>query len=109
MDQFTYAERATDWRGNNNIAETIFAQMANEEHPVSAWIVVGAGTGGAFGNGGAVYPLSSPPDPIVPLRSRSLCFPPSYERPRHMHGFRSFITDRGHRATSVRTVLSFRN
>ena len=34
MDQFTYAERATDWRGNNNIAETIFAQMADEEHPV---------------------------------------------------------------------------
>ena len=27
MDQFTYAERATDWRGNNNIAESIFAQM----------------------------------------------------------------------------------
>ena len=25
MDQFTYAERATDWRGNNNIAEIIFA------------------------------------------------------------------------------------
>ena len=24
MDQFTYAERATDWRGNNNIAESIF-------------------------------------------------------------------------------------
>ena len=46
MDQFTYAERATDWRGNNNIAESIFAQMAHEEHPVPAWIVVGAGTGG---------------------------------------------------------------
>ncbi|MGP7797155.1 pyridoxal-phosphate dependent enzyme, partial [Sphingomonas sp. CLY1604] len=28
LDQFTYAERATDWRGNNNIAESIFAQMA---------------------------------------------------------------------------------
>jgi cysteine synthase A len=27
MDQFTYAERATDWRGNNNIAESIFEQM----------------------------------------------------------------------------------
>ncbi|MGL5735004.1 MAG: PLP-dependent cysteine synthase family protein, partial [Beijerinckiaceae bacterium] len=26
MDQFTYAERATDWRGNNNIAESIFSQ-----------------------------------------------------------------------------------
>src|SRR4051812_30881960 len=46
MDQFTYAERATDWRGNNNIAESIFGQMAREEHPVPAWIVVGAGTGG---------------------------------------------------------------
>ncbi|MGL5371783.1 MAG: PLP-dependent cysteine synthase family protein, partial [Plesiomonas shigelloides] len=28
MDQFTYAERATDWRGNNNIANSIFNQMA---------------------------------------------------------------------------------
>ncbi len=46
LDQFTYAERATDWRGNNNIAESIFAQMAQEEHPVPAWVVCGAGTGG---------------------------------------------------------------
>ncbi|HEX6500442.1 MAG TPA: PLP-dependent cysteine synthase family protein [Micromonosporaceae bacterium] len=46
MDQFTYAERATDWRGNNNIAESIFQQMALERYPVPAWIVVGAGTGG---------------------------------------------------------------
>jgi cysteine synthase A len=46
MDQFTYAERATDWRGNNNIADTIFQQMSGEPHPVPAWIVCGAGTGG---------------------------------------------------------------
>ena len=46
LDQFTFAERATDWRGNNNIAESIFSQMARERHPVPAWIVVGAGTGG---------------------------------------------------------------
>lgn len=46
MDQFTYAERATDWRGNNNIAESIFTQMALEPQPVPEWIVVGAGTGG---------------------------------------------------------------
>ncbi len=46
LDQFTYAERATDWRGNNNIAESIFAQMAQEDAPVPAWIVCGAGTGG---------------------------------------------------------------
>ena len=46
LDQFTFAERATDWRGNNNIAESIFTQMAYERHPVPTWIVVGAGTGG---------------------------------------------------------------
>ncbi|MEU4412740.1 MULTISPECIES: PLP-dependent cysteine synthase family protein [Nocardia] len=46
MDQFTHAERATDWRGNNNIAESIFEQLALENHPVPEWIVVGAGTGG---------------------------------------------------------------
>ncbi|WP_125613654.1 PLP-dependent cysteine synthase family protein [Specibacter cremeus] len=46
MDQFTFAERATDWRGNNNIAESIFAQLRAERHPLPEWIVVGAGTGG---------------------------------------------------------------
>ncbi|EFG77494.1 pyridoxal-phosphate dependent protein [Mycobacterium parascrofulaceum ATCC BAA-614] len=46
LDQFTNAERATDWRGNNNIAESIFEQMGEETHPIPAWIVVGAGTGG---------------------------------------------------------------
>ncbi|WP_181775093.1 L-cysteine desulfhydrase Cds1 [Amycolatopsis pittospori] len=46
LDQFTYAERATDWRGNNNIAESVYAQMQSERHPVPTWIVVGAGTGG---------------------------------------------------------------
>jgi cysteine synthase len=46
MDQFTYAERATDWRANNNIAESIFKQMADEEYPVPAWLVSSGGTGG---------------------------------------------------------------
>jgi cysteine synthase A len=46
MDQFTHAERATDWRGNNNIAESIFRQMALEPDPMPRWIVVSAGTGG---------------------------------------------------------------
>jgi cysteine synthase len=46
MDQFTYAERATDWRGTNNIAESIFRQMAQERHPEPSWIVATAGTGG---------------------------------------------------------------
>ena len=46
LDQFTYAERATDWRGNNNIAESMFTQLRREPDPVPAWVVVGAGTGG---------------------------------------------------------------
>ncbi len=46
MDQFTFAERATDWRGNNNIAESIFAQLSLERYPEPEWIVATAGTGG---------------------------------------------------------------
>ena len=46
LDQFTNSERATDWRGNNNIAESMYAQMGGERHPVPSWVVVGAGTGG---------------------------------------------------------------
>jgi cysteine synthase A len=46
MDQFTYAERATDWRGNNNIAESIFQQMSQEPHPLPDWVICSAGTGG---------------------------------------------------------------
>jgi cysteine synthase A len=46
LDQFTYAERATDWRGNGCIADSIFNQMARERHAVPSWVVCGAGTGG---------------------------------------------------------------
>lgn len=46
MDQFTYAERATDWRGNNNIAESMYQQLRLERYPEPAWIVATAGTGG---------------------------------------------------------------
>ena len=48
MDQFTHAERATDWRANNNIAESIYQQMQRELHPTPAWIVASAGTGGTL-------------------------------------------------------------
>lgn len=46
MDQFTYAERATDWRGNNNIANSIFSQMTMERYPIPSWVVMSPGTGG---------------------------------------------------------------
>ncbi|MEJ0028841.1 MAG: PLP-dependent cysteine synthase family protein [Rhizomicrobium sp.] len=46
MDQFTYAERVGDWRGEDNIARSIFGQMGAEADPVPVWLVCGAGTGG---------------------------------------------------------------
>ncbi|WP_165441739.1 hypothetical protein [Rubinisphaera italica] len=46
MDQFTYAERANDWRGNNNIADSPFRQMSCERHSEPTWVVMSAGTGG---------------------------------------------------------------
>ncbi|MBP3983470.1 pyridoxal-phosphate dependent enzyme [Pseudoxanthomonas helianthi] len=46
LDQFGLAERATDWRGNNNIAESILGQLRREPRPEPSWIVCGVGTGG---------------------------------------------------------------
>ncbi len=46
LDQFGLAERATDWRGNNNIAESMLGQLAREPVSEPTWIVCGAGTGG---------------------------------------------------------------
>lgn len=48
LDQFTFAERATDWRANNNIADSIFRQMSREPHPIPEWIVSSPGTGGTL-------------------------------------------------------------
>ena len=46
MDQFTFAERATDFRSNNCLAASLFEQMRLERHPTPAYVVCGAGTGG---------------------------------------------------------------
>ncbi len=46
MDQFTYAERAYDYRDDHNVAATVFQQISEERHPDPKWFVVGAGTGG---------------------------------------------------------------
>ena len=46
VDQFTYAERATDWRGNNNIAHSLTRQCRLLTLADPSWVVCGAGTGG---------------------------------------------------------------
>src|SRR3546814_17587944 len=45
LDQFGLAERATDWRGNTNIAESITGQLAGKPQPEPARGDCGPGTG----------------------------------------------------------------
>jgi cysteine synthase A len=78
MDQFTYAERATDWRGNNNIAESIFGQLQLEEHPVPDWIVVGAGTGGTSATIGRYLRYHSHPTQLLVVDPENSAFYPGW-------------------------------
>jgi cysteine synthase len=78
LDQFTYAERAMDWRGNNNIAESIFAQMASERHPVPTWVVVGAGTGGTSATIGRYTRLGRLPTKLCVVDPEDSMFYPSW-------------------------------
>lgn len=78
LDQFTFAERAMDWRGNNNIAESIFAQMALERHPVPAWIVVGAGTGGTSATIGRYVRFARYPTRLCVVDPENSAFYPSW-------------------------------
>src|SRR6266498_2169806 len=79
MDQFTYAERATDWRGNNNIAESIFEQMARERFPVPAWVVVGAGTGGTSATIGRYVRYQRHATRLLVVDPENSSFYPSFE------------------------------
>ncbi len=78
LDQFTNAERATDWRGNNNIAESIFDQMSEEPHPVPEWIVVGAGTGGTSATLGRYVRYRGYPSKLAVVDPEGSAFLPSY-------------------------------
>jgi cysteine synthase len=78
LDQFTYAERAMDWRGNNNIAESIFSQMALEQHPIPAWVVVGAGTGGTSATIGRFTRLMRYPTRLCVVDPEDSIFYPSW-------------------------------
>jgi cysteine synthase len=78
LDQFTYAERATDWRGNNNIAESIFGQLALERFPVPRWIVVGAGTGGTSATIGRYLRYRRYPTGLAVVDPQNSAFFPSW-------------------------------
>ncbi|TFV50469.1 PLP-dependent cysteine synthase family protein [Blastococcus sp. TF02A_35] len=78
LDQFTYAERATDWRGNNNIAESIFEQLSAERHPVPEWVVVGAGTGGTSATIGRYLRYRRHPTRLAVVDPENSAFLPGY-------------------------------
>ncbi|MUM19640.1 PLP-dependent cysteine synthase family protein [Mycobacterium sp. CBMA271] len=78
LDQFTNAERATDWRGNNNIAESIFTQMQHEKHPLPTWIVVGAGTGGTSATIGRYIRYRRYPTQLCVADPENSAFYPSF-------------------------------
>jgi len=93
MDQFTYAERATDWRGNNNIAESIFEQMAAERFPEPTWVVVGAGTGGTSATIGRYVRYQRHATRVAVVDPENSAFYPAYERqdPHYTSGHSSRI------------------
>jgi len=82
LDQFTNAERATDWRGNNNIAESIFEQMRAESHPIPEWIVVGAGTGGTSATIGRYIRYRRYPTGLCVVDPENSAFFPAYAQGR---------------------------
>ncbi len=88
LDQFTNSERATDWRGNNNIAESIFGQMGAERHPVPTWVVVGAGTGGTSATIGRYIRYRRHPTRLCVVDPENSAFFPAYDE-----GRRDIVTD----------------
>lgn len=96
MDQFLYAERATDWRGNNNIAESVFEQMKAEPHPVPHTIVMSAGTGGTSATIGRYIRYKGLPSKLMVVDPEYSVFFDSYQQ-----GDASLTASRGSRIEGI--------
>ena len=108
LDQFTYAERATDWRGNNNIAESIFEQLALERHPVPEWIVVGAGTGGTSATIGRYLRYRRLPTRLAVVDPEGSAFFPGWRDGDPATATGRALAHRGHRPAAGRAVVRAR-
>ncbi|GIT88072.1 PLP-dependent cysteine synthase family protein [Roseobacter sp. OBYS 0001] len=105
MDQFTYAERATDWRGNNNIAESVFTQMEQELHPIPAHLVMSAGTGGTSATLGRYIRYKGYDTELTVVDPENSVFYQSY-----MTGDRNLLSDKSSRIEGIgrpKVELSF--
>ena len=96
MDQFTYAERATDWRGNNNIAESVFTQMEREPHPIPSHLIMGAGTGGTSATLGRYIRYKGYDTELTVVDPENSVFYDSY-----ISGDRSLISDKSSRVEGI--------
>ena len=96
MDQFTYAERATDWRGNNNIAESVFTQMEREPHPIPAHLVMSAGTGGTSATLGRYIRYKGYDTQLTVVDPENSVFYDSY-----LSGDRSLASDKSSRVEGI--------
>ncbi len=96
MDQFTYAERATDWRGNNNIAESVFTQMEQEPHPIPAHVVMSAGTGGTSATLGRYIRYKGYDTELTVVDPENSVFYQSY-----MTGDRNLLSDKSSRIEGI--------
>ncbi|WP_281409601.1 PLP-dependent cysteine synthase family protein [Martelella sp. HB161492] len=96
LDQFTNAERATDWRGNNNVAESIFAQMEKEPDPTPEWVVMSAGTGGTSATIGRYIRYRSLSTRLCVADVENSVFFDSYRS-----GDRTLVSDKGSRIEGI--------
>ena len=106
LDQFTNAERATDWRGNNNIAESIFEQLVARAAPGAR---VGRGRRGHRRHERDDRPVPALPRPRHPARRRrpaGLGLPARLRRTRSPT--RPRLAHRGHRTAAGRAVVRAR-
>ncbi|MBD9481837.1 PLP-dependent cysteine synthase family protein [Pseudomonas sp. PDM14] len=96
MDQFTFAERATDWRANNNIAESIFQQMRHERFPEPSWLVSSPGTGGTLATLGRYVRYRQHPTRVLGADAERSVFFDSY-----VSGERNLTLDCGSRIEGI--------
>lgn len=105
MDQFTYAERATDWRSNNNIAESIFEQMRLEKYPVPSWLVSSAGTGGTVATLGRYVRYRARPTRVCAADAEFSVFFRALSQARPGAAFVRRLANRGYWPATRRGVL----
>jgi cysteine synthase A len=78
IDQFTNAERATDWRANHNLAEELLSQAQEMTGSSPDWIVVGAGTGGTSATIGRHIRYCSAPSRLAVVDPEGSAFYPAW-------------------------------